>query len=130
MQETGVPSPIREDPTCRAATKPESHNYWDWEPQLPSPWAATLEARAPGACVPQQEKPRQGEACTPQLERSPRLLQLKKSLLSSEDSAQPKGNKQIWKKKKKFNEWKRLSNITDMEYRQLHEDSPWKDATK
>ena len=91
---------------------------------MPSPWAATPEAHAPGACVPQQEKPPQGEACTPQLERSPRLLQLKKSLLSSEDSAQPKGNKQILKKKKKFNEWKRLSNITDMKYRQLHEDSP------
>ena len=27
VQETPVPSPIREDPTCCRATKPGSHNY-------------------------------------------------------------------------------------------------------
>ena len=38
---------IWEDPTCRGATRPVSHNYW---------------ACASGACAPQQERPRQWEA--------------------------------------------------------------------
>ena len=40
MQGTRVRSLIREDPTCRGATKPVRHNYW---------------ACASGACAPQQE---------------------------------------------------------------------------
>ena len=41
---------VREDPTCREATKPVRHNYW---------------ACAPRPRAPQQEKPRQWEARTP-----------------------------------------------------------------
>ena len=47
MQGTWVRALVREDPTCRRATTPESHNYW---------------ARVPRAHALQQEKPPQWEA--------------------------------------------------------------------
>ena len=61
--ETRVWAPIREDPTCRGATKPVSHNYWACalEPASHNYWA-----HAPKACAPQQEKPPQWEARAPQ----------------------------------------------------------------
>ena len=74
MQGTRVRSLVREDPTCRGATKPVRHNYWacalepvshkywDREPQLLSLRAATTEARVPRAHAPQWEKPPQWEA--------------------------------------------------------------------
>ena len=74
MQGTWVQDLIREDPTCRRATKPvhhnywacalepTSHNYWAHEPQLLSPCATTTEARTPRARALQQEKPPQWEA--------------------------------------------------------------------
>ena len=34
MQGTQVQALVREDPTCRGATKPMRHNYWAREPQL------------------------------------------------------------------------------------------------
>ena len=43
MQGTRVRALVWEDSTCRGATRPVSHNYW---------------ACAPGACAPQQERPR------------------------------------------------------------------------
>ena len=43
MQGTRVQALVWEDPTCRRATRPVSHNYW---------------ACACGACAPQQERPR------------------------------------------------------------------------
>ena len=43
MQGTRVWALVWEDPTCRGATGPVSHNYW---------------ACASGACAPQQERPR------------------------------------------------------------------------
>ena len=43
MQGARVQALVREDPTCRGATGPVSHNYW---------------ACASGACAPQQERPR------------------------------------------------------------------------
>ena len=43
MQGTRVRALVWEDPTFRGATGPVSHNYW---------------ACAPGACAPQQERPR------------------------------------------------------------------------
>ena len=42
-QGTRVRALVWEDPTCRGATRPMSHNYW---------------ACASGACAPQQERPR------------------------------------------------------------------------
>ena len=47
MQGTRVWALVCEDPTCRGATRPVSHNYW---------------ACASGACALQQERPRQWEA--------------------------------------------------------------------
>ena len=91
MQGTRVRSLVREDPTCRGATKPvcynywacalepASHNYWAHAPQLWKPvhsrarvpqllnlHAATAEACTPRARAPQQEKPPQWEARAPQ----------------------------------------------------------------
>ena len=43
MEGTRVRALVWEDPTCRGATTPVSHNYW---------------ACASGACAPQQERPR------------------------------------------------------------------------
>ena len=43
MQGSRVRALVWEDPTCRGATRPVSHNYW---------------ACASGACAPQQERPR------------------------------------------------------------------------
>ena len=81
MQGTRVRALVREDPTCRGATKPVRHNYWACalepachnygarapqllslcsrahEPQLPSPHATTTEACTPRARALQQEKP-------------------------------------------------------------------------
>ena len=56
MQELQVRSLIQEDPTCREATKPVSHNYW---------------ARVPRSRALQQEKPRQWVACSKQQRVSP-----------------------------------------------------------
>ena len=41
MQGTRVPSLVREDPTCRRATKPVRHNYWvcGLEPASHNYWA-------------------------------------------------------------------------------------------
>ena len=57
MQGTRVQALVREDPTCRGATKPMRHNRL--EPQLLSLRATTTEARMPRAHAPQQEKPPQ-----------------------------------------------------------------------
>ena len=57
-----------------------------WEPQLPKISYSSAQA-------PQQEKPPQWEASAPQLESSPWLLQLQKSLHSNEDPAKRKKQK-------------------------------------
>ena len=63
LQRTRVPSVAQEDPTCRGATKPMCHSYWACalDPTSHNYWA-----RVPRACAPQQEKPLQWEACSPQ----------------------------------------------------------------
>ena len=50
MQGTRVRALVWEDPTCRGAAGPVSHNYW---------------ACASGACAPQREGPRQWKARAP-----------------------------------------------------------------
>ena len=66
MQGTRVQPLVQEDPTCRGATKPVSHNYWACalEPASRNYWA-----RVPRAGAPQQEEPPQWEARSPQLEK-------------------------------------------------------------
>ena len=78
MQGIWVQALVREDPTCRGATKPVCQNYWACEPQLLSPRATTTEVRAPRARALKQEKPPQWEARSGN-ESSPRLLQLEKA---------------------------------------------------
>ena len=83
MQGTRVQALVREDPTCRGATKPVHHNYWACalEPASRNYWslrAATTEACAPRARAPQQEatamrSPRtatKSSPCSPQLEKA------------------------------------------------------------
>ena len=58
MQGTWVQALVLEDPTCRGATKPASHNYWAHAPQLLKPARLEPELR--------NEKPPPCEACAPQ----------------------------------------------------------------
>ena len=76
MQGTRVRALVREDPTCRGATKPVRHNYWACalEPTSHDYWAHMPRARAP-----QQEKPPQWEAHAPQRRVAPPSLQLEKA---------------------------------------------------
>ena len=49
MQGTWVRALVREDPTCRGATKPMHHNYWAWalEPASHNYWAHTPQLLKP-----------------------------------------------------------------------------------
>ena len=107
MQGTRVRALVREDPTCRGATRPVchsywacalepvSHNYWAHVPQLLSPRATTTEARSPRACAPQQEKPPQGEARALQRRVAPARHNQRKPASNNKDPTQPKINKLI-----------------------------------
>ena len=98
MQGTRVQALVQEDLTCRGATKPVRHNYWDCalEPTSHSYWsprAAIIELRVPRARAPQQEKPLQWEAHTPQRRVAPARRNQRKPVRSNEDPTQPKINK-------------------------------------
>ena len=86
MQGTRVRALVWEDPTCRGATRPVSHNYW---------------ACASGACAPQEERPRQWEARAPRWRVAPTCRNWRKPSHRNEDPTQPKINKWINKIKKK-----------------------------
>ena len=64
MQGTRVSSLVQEDPTCHAATKPVSSNYWALKLQL-------LKPTCPRAHALQYENPPKWETLTLQLESSP-----------------------------------------------------------
>ena len=85
MQGTRVRALVWEDPTCRGATMPVSHNYW---------------ACASGACALQQERPWEWEARTPRWRVAPAHRNHRKPSHRNEDPTQPKINK-LKKKKKK-----------------------------
>ena len=69
MQGTRVWALIREDPTCRGATKPVRHNYWAHTPQLLKP-----------ACLePVLRNKRSHRNGKPAHKSSPRSLQLEKA---------------------------------------------------
>ena len=78
MQETQVRALVWEDPTCRGAPGPVSHNYW---------------ACASGACAPQRERPRQWEARAPRWRVAPACRKWRKPSHRNEDPTQPKINK-------------------------------------
>ena len=82
IQGTRVRALIWEDPTCRGATKPVSHNYW---------------ACASGACAPQWERPRQWEARAPWWRVAPAHHSWRKPLHRNEDQTQPKIKKIFFK---------------------------------
>ena len=76
VQGTRVRALVWEDPTCRRATKPVSHNYW---------------ACASGACAPQRA--RQWETRAPRWRVAPARHSWRKSSHRNEDPTQPKINK-------------------------------------
>ena len=89
MRGTRVRALVWEDPTCRRAAGPASHNCW---------------ACASGACAPQQERPRWWEARAPRWRVAPGLRNWRRPSHRSEDPTQP------LKKKKKIeqsagNQW-------------------------
>ena len=83
MQGTWVWALVREDPTCRGATKPVSHNYWACalEPTRHNYWARVPQLLKPARLEPvlrnkrshRSEKPLHGN------EAYPRSLQLEKA---------------------------------------------------
>ena len=54
MQGTPVRALVREDPTCRGATKPVRHNYWAWalEPASHNYWACVSQLLKPTCLEP------------------------------------------------------------------------------
>ena len=74
MQRTQVHSLVREDSTCREATKPTHHNYWAHTLRAPSHqyWPHILQvlvcmlhaARMPRACAPKREAITMRSPCT------------------------------------------------------------------
>ena len=84
MQRTWVRALVREDPTCRRATKPVRHNYWActlesvshnywalchnyWSPHAYSPCSATREATA----IRSPRTAMKSSPCWPQLKKAP-----------------------------------------------------------
>ena len=63
IQGTWIPSLVRKGLTCHRATMPMHYNYRAWALQAVSHSFWGLPYRV---CAPQQEKPPQWEACTPQ----------------------------------------------------------------
>ena len=74
MQETRVRLLVWEDPTCRGAAGPVSHNYW---------------ACASGACALQQERLRWWEAHAPQWRVAPACRNYRKPSHRNGDPTQP-----------------------------------------
>ena len=103
----GVQALVREDPTCRGATKPVCHNYWAYtlEPASHNYWAH----------VPQLLKPARLESVL-RSKRSPRSLQLEKARVQQQrpNAAKNKINK-IDKFKKKKRERENERETTKME---------------
>ena len=77
----------QEHPSCRGTTKSIYHNYWALESENCNYWS--LHTWSPFSAT--------REAHTWQLESSPHLPQLEKSLSANEDPAQPKISKSIKK---------------------------------
>ena len=98
MQGTRVRALVREDPTCRGATKPVCHNYWACtvEPSCCNYWARVPQllkrvCLEPVLC--NREATAMKSPCT-STKSSPRSLQLeRKPTCSNEDTKQPKINK-------------------------------------
>ena len=73
MQGSWVRALVREDPTCRGATKPMCHNYWDCtlEPTSHNYWACMPQLLKPVSLEPVlRNKPLQWEAHSPPLKKA------------------------------------------------------------
>ena len=82
MQGTRIQALVREDPTCRGAPKPVSHNYWALVPQILKP--ARLEPML------RNKRSHRNEKHTHRHEEWPPLATTRESLHSNEDPKQPK----------------------------------------
>ena len=100
MQGTQIRSLVREDPTCRGATKPVRHNYWACalEPASHNYWAHVPQLLKPVHLEPVLHK-RSHRATA---RNGPHSTQLEKTPRSNEDPTQPKSkiNKQksVWRR--------------------------------
>ena len=104
-QGTRVRALVWEDPTCRGAAKPVSHNYWACAlgPVSHNHWACVPHLPKPVCLEPvlRDEKPPQWEARAPQWRVAPARRNYRKPARSNEDPAKPKINKinKFFKKK-------------------------------
>ena len=92
MQGTQVRALVREDPTCRGATKPVCHNYWACavEPMSHNYWACVLQLLKPTCLEPMLCNKRSSHTATKSSPCSPQLE--KACAQSNEDPMQPKIN--------------------------------------
>ena len=97
MQGTQVRALVWEDPTCRRATRPVSHNYWAW---------------VSGACVLQRERQRPWEARAPRWRVVRARHSWRKPSHRNEDPTRPK----IKKERKKERKYKRNQMIHIFQY--------------
>ena len=113
VQRTQVQALVREDPSCRGATKPMRHNYWAGalEPVSHNYWAQ----------VPQLLKP----VCLEPVLRNKRSHHNEKPALSNKDPTQPKLNTWINKfiKKQQKTLFTKTGNRPDLAYRLVAQ--PW-----
>ena len=93
IEGTRVLALVWEDPTCRGATGPVSHNYW---------------ACASGASAPQQERPRKWEARAPRWGVAPACRNWREPSLRNEEPTQPKKKGREWGSLFYF-QWKNLT---------------------
>ena len=126
MQGTWVPSLIREDPTCRGATKPVRHNYWACalEPASHNYWAHTLQLPKPTRLKPELRNKRshRDEKSTHGNKEKPPPAATRESLCAAtktQRSAPPPKKKENNLKKKKVltyaTTWMNLESIMQSE---------------
>ena len=88
MQQTRVRALVREDPTCRGATKPVCHNYWACalEPLGHNYWARVPQLLKPMRLEPVLRNKRSHAMRSPRTatKSSPRSLQLEKARMQQQ----------------------------------------------
>ena len=110
MQGTWVQSLVQEDSTCCRATKPMHQNYWAHVLQPRKLCVAATEARVPGVCAPQQEKPPQWESCTPQQRSCLFTVTTESPCKAMKTHRSHKNNKNSWAEFQFWLQYKRISH--------------------
>ena len=100
MQGTRVQALVREDPTCRGATKPVRHNYWACalEPVSHNYWACMPQLLKPARLEPvlrNKRSQRNEKPAYTATKSSPLLAATREPARSNKDPTQPKINKWI-----------------------------------